>query len=264
MFRVRPDSVCRASAWCKAGSSSNLGSAPRGDPAEAMRMTRVVLYKRSIYKFLRGLVAWCHSFVYLWNVTVHTVHSFYNIYTFAETPLHFVIAGQFIRCRAENRTRASLTSSRRTTNWATQHPTELRASYWATPHPTELHRPCGATPHPTELRCTLRATPHPLSYASPYWAMRHPTKLYAAPYWATPHPIELCRTLVAAHWEKPPSGAEPRIELGPALHHADALTTDYAAHYWDNSHPTELRRTLLSYTLYPTKLRRTLQSYAAP
>jgi hypothetical protein len=35
----------------------------------------------------------------------------------------------------------------------------------------------------------------------------------------------------SAHWEKPPRGAEPRIELGPALHQADTL-------------PIELRRTL--------------------
>ncbi len=35
----------------------------------------------------------------------------------------------------------------------------------------------------------------------------------------------------SAQWEKPPWGAEPRIELGPAIHQVDALLT-------------ELRRTL--------------------
>jgi len=37
-----------------------------------------------------------------------------------------------------------------------------------------------------------------------------------------------------AQVEKPPWGAEPRFELGPALQQADAL-------------PSELRRTLVSY-----------------
>jgi hypothetical protein len=36
-----------------------------------------------------------------------------------------------------------------------------------------------------------------------------------------------------AQWEDPPCGAEPRIELGPALQQADAL-------------PTEPRHTILS------------------
>jgi len=47
-----------------------------------------------------------------------------------------------------------------------------------------------------------------------------------------------------AQWEKPPWGAEPRFELGPAIQQADAL-------------PTDLRRAL-------TKLRRTLICYTAP
>jgi hypothetical protein len=47
---------------------------------------------------------------------------------------------------------------------------------------------------------------------------------------------------LSAQWGKPPCGAEPRIELGPALQQADAL-------------PTEPRRTIgkisvLSTTLY--------------
>jgi hypothetical protein len=47
-----------------------------------------------------------------------------------------------------------------------------------------------------------------------------------------------------AQWEDPPCGAEPRIELGPALQQADAL-------------PTEQRRTI-------TEQRRTILSNAAP
>ncbi len=64
-----------------------------------------------------------------------------------------------------------------------------------------------------------------------------------------PSPFAVARLLVSSSLlrsarEKPPWGAEPRIELGPALQQADAL-------------PTELRRTL-------TELRGTLLSYAAP
>ncbi len=87
----------------------------------------------------------------------------------------------------------------------------------------------------------------------------------------------------SAQQEKPPWGAEPRIELGPALQQgADARcwatphctelrrTLLSYAPYWATPHPTELRRTLLSYaapywaTLHPTELRCTLLSYAAP
>ncbi len=50
-------------------------------------------------------------------------------------------------CRSENRTRAWLTASRRTTNWAAPQP--------------ESHF------SPLELRRTLWATPHPMSHASP-------------------------------------------------------------------------------------------------
>jgi hypothetical protein len=50
------------------------------------------------------------------------------------------------------------------------------------------------------------------------------------------HDIIRRRSLRIAQWEKPPWGAEPRLELGPALQQADALAL-----------PTELRRTLASY-----------------
>ncbi len=49
---------------------------------------------------------------------------------------------------------------------------------------------------------------------------------------------------LSAQWENPPCGAEPRIELGPALQQADAL-------------PTEPRHTI-------TEPRRTILSHAAP
>jgi hypothetical protein len=53
-----------------------------------------------------------------------------------------------------------------------------------------------------------------------------------------------------AQWEDPPYGAEPRIELGPALQQADVL-------------PTEPRRTILSHAA-PSEPRRTILSHAAP
>jgi hypothetical protein len=43
-----------------------------------------------------------------------------------------------------------------------------------------------------------------------------------------------------AQWEDPPSGAEPRIELGPALQQADALPTE------PHRTITEPHRTILS------------------
>jgi hypothetical protein len=60
-------------------------------------------------------------------------------------------------CRAENRTRACHTASRRNTNWTEQHPDWAAPhSVWASPHPTwAASHPNWATPHPTELRRTL-------------------------------------------------------------------------------------------------------------
>jgi hypothetical protein len=52
--------------------------------------------------------------------------------------------------------------------------------------------------------------------------------------------VIICRSFspslhhLSAQWEKPPCGAEPRIELGPASQQADAL-------------PIEPRRTILNY-----------------
>ncbi len=57
--------------------------------------------------------------------------------------------------------------------------------------------------------------------------------------------------LWSVYWEEPPWGAEPRIELGPALQQADALPTENVA-------PSELRRTLWT-TPHPNELRRTPQ-----
>ncbi len=50
----------------------------------------------------------------------------------------------------------------------------------------------------------------------------------------------------STQWKKPLWGAEPRIEVGPALQQADAL-------------PTELRRTLTDLRRTLTELRRTLE-----
>ncbi len=66
-------------------------------------------------------------------------------------------------CWAENLTRACCTESRRTTNWATPHPNELRgtlvnytAHCWAVTHPFEVYRNLTELrPTLTELRCTL-------------------------------------------------------------------------------------------------------------
>ncbi len=73
-------------------------------------------------------------------------------------------------CRAENRTRACLTASRRAANWAT-------------PHHLSHAAPCWATPHHTEPRRTI------LSHAAPYWATPHHN-------WATPHHTEPRRTIL--------------------------------------------------------------------
>ncbi len=87
-----------------------------------------------------------------------------------------------------------------------------------------------------------------------------------------------------AQTEKPPWGAEPRFELGPAIQQASALSTEprctlksHAAPFWATLHPTEQRCTLLSHaapwlsdaapywaTLHPTEPRCTLLSHAAP
>ncbi len=69
----------------------------------------------------------------------------------------------------------------------------------------------------------------------------------------------------SAHWENPPWGAEPRIELGPAIDSKPIhYQLRYAAPYWATPHPIEQRRTLVSYaapcwaTSHPAELCRTL------
>ncbi len=96
---------------------------------------------------------------------------------FAEVYLHIFIAGQLsgktsLWCRAENQTRACLTASRRSSNWATPH------HNWATPH----HN--WATPHHTEQRRTILSNPAP-------------SLTNAAPYWATPHHAAQRRTILS-------------------------------------------------------------------
>ncbi len=75
----------------------------------------------------KGLVALCHSFC----VFLLFCYNAYNhlLIPFAEA-LHIFIAagsvgGTSLWCRAEIRTRACLTASQRTTNWAAMHPTIL-------------------------------------------------------------------------------------------------------------------------------------------
>jgi hypothetical protein len=118
----------------------------------------------------KGLVAWYHSlcffYTYIYSITfIQYIHPS----SFAELPLHLLLAGQLseknlLVSRAGNRTRDCLTPSRRTTNWATPHPTE-------------------------QCLIQLSYTAPLLSYAAPYWATPHP-------YWSTPHPTELRRTLL--------------------------------------------------------------------
>ncbi len=57
---------------------------------------------------------------------------------------------------------------------------------------------------------------------------------------------------------KPPCGAEPRIELGPALQQADALPTEQRCTI------TEQRRTITEQRRTIAEQRRTIQSNAAP
>ncbi len=118
-------------------------------------------------------MALCHSF---WSLLLFNIHS-YNTITlrssftirrgpFLESSSRLCSArGASMGCRAEIRTRACLTASRRTTNWAAPHPpTELRRIL-----PTELRRIL------TELRRILTELRRIL-----YWAAPHPN-------WAAPH-----------------------------------------------------------------------------
>jgi hypothetical protein len=41
----------------------------------------------------------------------------------------------------------------------------------------------------------------------------------------SPRPLSISSSLVA-QWERPPRGAEPGIELGPAFQQADAISTE--------------------------------------
>ncbi len=105
----------------------------------------------------RGFVF--HSLcVYLWIKSAGIFIFFDNIHTFISysyntfihrhslgplsisSLLESLVGRPSLWCRAENRTRACLTASRRATNWATQHhvshaaPCEPRRTIWATPH----------------------------------------------------------------------------------------------------------------------------------
>ncbi len=108
----------------------------------------------------KGLVALCHSFWYtvliIFNNHSHStiIHSF--ILHHSPRPV-FLYPHRFFAQQEKNLhgvpsrgSKACLTASRRTTKWATPHPTELRrtplsyaAPRWATPHPPELRRTPG-------------------------------------------------------------------------------------------------------------------------
>ncbi len=140
----------------------------------------------------------CHSFClffifYNIHTYIHTITFIQYIYPspFAEASLHFFIAcllsgGTSLWCRAENRTRACLTASRRATNSATPHHANS-----ATPHHTQPRRtilshaaPYSATPHHTQPRRTI------LSHAAPCLS-------HAAPYSARPHHTQPRRTILS-------------------------------------------------------------------
>ncbi len=90
---------------------------------------------------LKGLVAWCHSFCLFWYYVLYNIHS-YSKFIRHHSPRFLSISSSLVSsvgktslgCRAENRSRARLTASQRTTIWAMPHPSELRRTLWATPH----------------------------------------------------------------------------------------------------------------------------------
>ena len=80
----------------------------------------------------KGLVALCHSF---WNLLFFNIHSYNTItlrssFTIRWGPSSWILIASSLSKgslhRDEIRTRACLTASRRTTNWAAPHPKELR------------------------------------------------------------------------------------------------------------------------------------------
>ncbi len=106
------------------------------------------------------LMAWNHSFC-LFDV-VYYFHSFHHIHIYSTIAHSSVdihrrsstsphrwsaqVGKTSLGSRAENRTRAWLTASRRTTNWTTPHPN------WATAHPMSHAAPSAwATPHPNVI-----------------------------------------------------------------------------------------------------------------
>ncbi len=101
-----------------------------------------VLFFNAIYKF-KDLVAWCHSFWLFWYYILHTFNPSHSNSKFIHRLSPKFLSISSLGCRAENLTRACLTASQRTINWATPQPlTELRRTL------TELRRAL------TELRRT--------------------------------------------------------------------------------------------------------------
>ncbi len=95
------------------------------------------------------------KFIIFLNIHSYNTITLRSSFTIRRGPSSWILIasslskGASMGCRAEIRTRACLTASRRTTNWAAPHPN------WA--------------------------APHPLSCAASYWAAPHPE-------WAAPHP----------------------------------------------------------------------------
>ncbi len=72
----------------------------------------------------------------------------------------------------------------------------------------------------------------------------------------SPGSLSMSSSLVA-QWEKPPCGAELRIELGPALQQADALPTEPRRTIKSHAAPSEPRRTIRA-TPHHSEPRRTI------
>ncbi len=81
-----------------------------------------IMNYESAYGITKALLAFCHSFHFIFTSSRHTMLTYTTRGIPSCCPLGY---------RAEIRTRACLTASRRSTVWTTPHP------IWATPHPAD-------------------------------------------------------------------------------------------------------------------------------
>jgi hypothetical protein len=110
-------------------------------------------------KLIKGFGGMMQLFLFIFTFIPSSCIQYIHPSPFAEAPLHLCIAGQgqWEKPSWGAEPRIELEPAlRRTTHWATPHPTELlrtlliyAASYWAMQNPTELCRTL------TELRCSI-------------------------------------------------------------------------------------------------------------